>query len=111
MLRRQWSAGEHSVNADKLTPRRMPVFYEILAYLAEHPLAHDTVEGILEWWLLKHRLTRTKTQVRAALVQLVAEEWVIAHTRADGRLSYRVNRTQLRRIRRLLREKEKAEEG
>ena len=92
------------VNSREPTPRRSPIFYQILAYFADHPQAQDTVEGIVEWWLLEQRIKRASTQVKAALAQLVAEGLVIARKGTAGRVYYRVNRLKLREIRRLLRE-------
>ena len=86
------------------TPQQSPIFYEILAYLADHPEAQDTLEGIVHWWLLAQRITRAKTQVKTALEQLIAKQFVIAHQRPSGQVIYRVNRTKLRSIRRLLAE-------
>lgn len=89
------------------TARRSPIFYEILAYLVDHPDAQDTVEGVIEWWLLEQRIERARTQVKTTLAQLVGEELVFARTGAGGRVSYRVNRTTLRDIRRSLTEEGK----
>jgi hypothetical protein len=86
------------------TPLRAPIFYEILAYFADHPQAQDTVEGIVEWWLLEQRITQATTQVKTALTQLEAEGLVIPRKGTDGRVYYRLNRQKLRSIRRLLRE-------
>ena len=82
--------------------RRSPIFFEILAYFANHPQAQDTVEGIVEWWLLEQHIKRATTQVKAAVAQLVAEGLVIARTGAAGRVYYHVNRQKLRDIRRIL---------
>ena len=92
------------MNRGAPTPPRAPIFYEILAYFADHPQAQDTVEGIVEWWLLEQRIKRATTQVKAALTQLVAEGLVIPREGTAGRVSYRLNRQKLRNIRRLLRE-------
>jgi len=92
------------VNRGEPTPRRSPIFYEILAYFVDHPQAQDTVEGIVEWWLLEQRIKQATTQVKAALEQLVAEGLVIIREGTAGRVYYRVNRQKLREIRRLLRE-------
>ena len=95
------------MNRGAPTPRRSAIFYEILAYFAAHPQAQDTVEGIMEWWLLEQRIKRTMTQVKAALAQLVGEQLVIAREGPAGRVSYRVNRAKLRAIRRMLKERNK----
>jgi hypothetical protein len=92
------------VNVGKPAPQRSPIFYEILAYLAEHPEAQDSVEGIVEWWVLEQRIKRAKAPVKAALTQLVAEELVIPREDAAGCTTYRVNRSKLRDIRRILQE-------
>jgi hypothetical protein len=91
------------------TPYRSPIFYEVLGYLADHPQAQDTVEGIVEWWVIEQRIKRATTQVKATLAQLVAEELVIARQGTAGRIYYRVNRQKLRNIRRVL--KEQGERG
>ena len=96
-------SGEIVVNPNEPTLERSPLCSAILAYLAEHPQAQDSLEGIVEWWLLEQHIKQTTTQVNAALEQLVDEGLVIAHEGAAGRVYYRMNRKKLRDIRRLLR--------
>ena len=43
--------------------------YQILAYLVEHPKAQDTVEGIVEWWLLERAIKYQKTQIVKAIAE------------------------------------------
>ena len=90
------------MNAGEPTLRRSPIFYEILKYLTDHPYAQDTVEGIVEWWLLEQRIKTATTEVKTAMEQLVAEGLVIAHRGRTGRMYYRVNRQRLQEIRQLL---------
>lgn len=97
------------VNPGGLIHRRSPIFYKILAYLADHPQAQDTMEGIVEWWLLEQRIKAATTEVKTALAQLVAEELVIARTERTGRMYYRVNRRKLHDIYRILKEENKEE--
>ena len=104
VAKKETAPGELVVNTGAPTPRRSPIFYDILGYLVDHPGAQDTVEGIVEWWLLEQRIKKATTQVKAVLAQLVAEGLVIAHQGPAGRVYYRVNRQKLRGIRRLLRE-------
>ena len=42
----------------------------IQRYLAEHPHAADTVEGIAEWWLMRHQVRVTVATVERALRRL-----------------------------------------
>jgi hypothetical protein len=86
------------------TLRRASIYYEILAYLTEHPHAQDTVEGIVTWWLLEQRIKRLTPQVTAALQQMVEENYVIPRTDRTGRVSYQINKKKLREIRRLIAE-------
>lgn len=101
---KETSAKEQMVKSACPTPRRSAVWYDVLAYLADHPDAQDTVEGIVEWWLLERRIKRITSQTKVALTQLVAEGLVIARTDRTGRVYYRVNRQKLRKIRQLLQE-------
>ncbi len=64
---------------------------EILDYLSKHPEAEDSLEGIVEWWLVEQRITRPAAEVRAALDQLVARKQISAHQGPDGRTHYRAN--------------------
>jgi len=54
------------------------VVYKILAYLSEHPQAQDTLEGIVEWWLLEQQIKCRTVQVKEALAELVARGFVLA---------------------------------
>ncbi len=84
------------------TAGKLPVAGEILAYLAEHPDAQDTVEGIVEWWLLEQKIKRQMTQVKDALTELVAQGLVLEDKGKDGRIHYRMNRRKSGEIRALL---------
>ena len=44
---------------------------EILAHLAAHPHSEDTLEGIVEWWLLERTIERGLRDVEGALESLV----------------------------------------
>ena len=75
---------------------------EILAYLARHPEAQDTMEGIVEWWLLEQEIRRTTALVKAALAELVSRKLVLERRGKDGRVHYRIDRRQAAEIRALL---------
>lgn len=76
--------------------------YDILAYLAEHPEAEDTLEGIVHWWLLEQKIKNLTAGVEAALDKLVAQGLVLEHRRKDGRIHYRLNRRKAEEIEDLL---------
>jgi Fe2+ or Zn2+ uptake regulation protein len=42
----------------------------ILGYLAEHPQAMDTVEGIAQWWIMRQQVRVTATTVARVLREL-----------------------------------------
>jgi hypothetical protein len=70
--------------------------------LAEHPDSQDTLEGIVEWWLLEREIKHQTALVSKALAELVERGLVVERQRADARASYQVNRTRLGEIRELL---------
>jgi hypothetical protein len=76
---------------------------EVLAYLAEHPKAQDTLEGIIEWWLLEREIKRQTTLVKEALGDLVATGLLIeCRSTGDAHVRYQVNRDRLREIPQLI---------
>ncbi|MCI0539578.1 MAG: hypothetical protein L0Z50_30580 [Verrucomicrobiales bacterium] len=68
-----------------------PFARDILAYLSEHPGAQDTLEGIVEWWLLERRIQRVTREVKTTLDDLVARALVTARHGLDGRVYYKAN--------------------
>jgi len=61
---------------------------QIARYLAQHPDAKDSFEGITDWWLLEEQERPTAMEVKAALDDLVSRGLVIAERGPDGRLYY-----------------------
>ena len=76
----------------------------ILAYLAEHPKAQDTLEGIVEWWLLEQEIKRRTVMVQEALAELLAKGLVVERKGRDGRMHYRLNRRKRQEITALLKQ-------
>jgi len=65
---------------------------EILDYLDTHPNAQDTLEGIVEWWLLRQRIAVATAHVKEALDELV-ELGLLTESRGGGsRTYYKANR-------------------
>jgi hypothetical protein len=75
---------------------------DILAYLDEHPRAQDTLEGIVEWWLLERQIRQRMALIQSALDELVARQLVCRRETKDKRIIYRVNRAKSAAIRALL---------
>ncbi|HKQ52270.1 MAG TPA: hypothetical protein VJT74_07880 [Pyrinomonadaceae bacterium] len=84
--------------------------HDILAYLAEHPDAGDTLEGIVQWWVLEQKIKRLTAGVMSALQMLVAQGLVTEHPLEDGRTHYRINRQRLYEIKNLLEEVNESEQ-
>ena len=61
---------------------------ELLRYLARHPGAADTVEGIQRWWLPGSVAAHRSADVEAALERLVEEGALARRRLPDGRLLY-----------------------
>jgi Fe2+ or Zn2+ uptake regulation protein len=76
---------------EKTSGTRLGIGQEILSYLAEHPRSEDSVEGIVEWWLLHHYVAKTRNAVRAALTQLVERRLVLERAGTDGKITFRLN--------------------
>ena len=80
------------------------IAYEILAYLAKNPDAQDTVDGIVEWWLLAQHIERQIARVKEALDELVRRELIVVRRGKDSRIYYRLNQRKAKGISKLLRE-------
>ena len=93
---------EQHVKSETPTAGKSQVTQEILAYLVEHPDAQDTVEGIVEWWLLEQKIKRRTAQVKDALAELVTQGLVLEYKGKDARIHYRMNRHRIEEIRALL---------
>ena len=65
----------------------------ILGYLLDNPDAGDTLEGIVEWWLLKQRIRFETLTVAQAVAKLVNDGLIVAQHGPDSRIIYRANRS------------------
>ena len=64
---------------------------EILDYLARHPDAQDTIEGILHWWVLDACIRQWTPKIAETVVQLVRGGFLEEKVSADGRVRYRIS--------------------
>jgi hypothetical protein len=79
------------------------VALKILRYLAEHPNAADTADGVLEWWLLKQSIFDEERVVEKALAGLVEQKLIFKVEAADRRY-YHLNAGRIEESRTLIRE-------
>lgn len=83
-----------------INPTTKLIEHDLLSYLLEHPRANDTVEGIVEWWLLKQEVQRRTAMVKEVLRDLVQKGFVIETPKKDGRLHYRLNPSKRKEVQR-----------
>ena len=68
-----------------------PLTRELLGYWIHHPDAVGTLEAMIEWWLLEHRIQEATIELRSVLSDLVANGFVVRRQQADGRIYYQLN--------------------
>ena len=90
------------MKCDLLINDKSKIGNEILAYLVDNPKAQDTLEGIVEWWLLERAIKFQEVQVKKALAELVAKGLVIEQKGNNSNIYYRVNQGRLEEIKKLV---------
>jgi hypothetical protein len=90
------------VNLDLPITNNPQVGYQILTYLVEHPEAQDTLEGIVEWWLLERAIKFQEAAVSKAIAELVTKGLVIGQKGYDSKIHYRVNQSRFEEIKKLV---------
>jgi hypothetical protein len=76
------------VPADIALPSPAP---EILDYLARHPDAQDTIDGIMHWWVLDACIRNWTPKITETIAQLVQQGFLEQRPSADGHIFYRVS--------------------
>ena len=79
------------MNSDLQPSEISRTLFDILAYLADHPKAADTIEGIAQWWLLEQRIRQQIPVIEKALGVLVEKGFVLEQSARNGRTRYRIN--------------------
>jgi hypothetical protein len=79
---------------------KLHICREILSYLIEHPDAKDTIEGIVEWWLLEQKIMHQSAKVKEALEELV-DKGLIMKSENDHSY-YQLNQDEFEKIRSLV---------
>jgi hypothetical protein len=64
---------------------------EILEYLARHPDAQDTIDGILHWWVLDSCIRSWAPKITEAVGQLVEQGFLEQKSSGGGHVFYRVS--------------------
>ena len=64
---------------------------EILDYLARHPDAQDTIDGILHWWVLDACIRKWAPKIAETVAQLVEQGFLEQSQSADGNVFYRAS--------------------
>ncbi len=64
---------------------------DLLGYLIDNPDAEDTLEGIVEWWLLERKIDISIIKVKKALEEMIARDLIVARTGSDSRVRYLIN--------------------
>jgi hypothetical protein len=64
---------------------------EILDYLARHPEAQDTIDGILHWWVLDACIRKWAPKIAETVAQLVEQGFLEQSQSADGNVFYRAS--------------------
>jgi len=94
-----------NVNNDLLITDKSQIGNKILAYLVENPKAQDTLEGIVEWWLLEREIKFETARVKEALADLVARGLIIEKKRSNSQIHYRINPGMFKEIQELFKQK------
>jgi hypothetical protein len=64
---------------------------EILDYLARQPEAQDTIEGILQWWVLDSSIRRWAPKIEKTVAKLVKQGFLEEMPSRDGRILYHIS--------------------
>jgi hypothetical protein len=64
---------------------------EILDYLARHPDAQDTIDGIVHWWVLDACVQKWAPKIAKAVAQLVERGFLEEKLSSDGKVFYHIS--------------------
>jgi len=83
------------VKGDLCFPDKAQIAREILAYLAEHPDSQDTLEGIVQWWLLERKIKYQRNLVEEAINELVNNQMIVVNKIDRDTIVFQLTRRQL----------------
>ena len=93
-----------NVRHDLLKTDKSQIGNKILAYLVDHPKAKDTLEGIVEWWLLEREIKFETARVKEALSDLVARGLILEKKGSNSQMHYRINQSKYKEIQELFKQ-------
>lgn len=77
------------------------IAWQIMAYLAEHPEAQDTLDGIIHWWLLERNIIHQSSKVKKALKELSEKGLILEYSNRSLQTLYKINREKMQEINRI----------
>lgn len=80
------------------TADKSKISRDVLAYLVDHQDAQDTLEGIVEWWLVEQKIKQQTATVREALRELVKKKYLLELRGVGSRTRYRINQLKSKEI-------------
>ena len=90
------------MNPGPSTTNQPRIGYQLMTYLVEHPEAQDTLEGIMEWWLLERQIKFQTDRVKDALSELVSRGMILEQKGSDSQTRYRINKARYKKIQELV---------
>lgn len=84
---------------------------EILAYLSEHPRAQDTIDGIVQWWLLEREIRYKQNKVKEALAELILNGFILEKKRLGSGNYFCLNQDKSEEINVLLEQRKQDIDG
>jgi hypothetical protein len=90
------------MNGDVCLPDKSQIARAILTYLADHPDAQDTLESIVQSWLLDQGNKFKQTMVQEVLKDLVLEGTILETKIAGSQTVYRLNLAKRNRMKEML---------
>ena len=79
--------------------------HRILAYLMDNPEAQDTLEGIVDWWLLQQDIKRNVALIRKTVDGLIHKGFLLERQGTGSTKYYQVNRERLPEISALIQQR------
>jgi len=93
------------MNGDVCLPDKSRIAREILTYLAKHPDAQETLDGIVQGWLHDGGSKYKPTMVHEVVKDLVLEGTILESKIQDSNSLYRLNLAKRNRMKELLKKK------